>query len=85
MYELAYSKAAVRALRKIPRNIANKIRQKLEELCVDPFTENNNVKALTGREGYRLRVGGWRVIYDVSMEKLQVIVIKVAPRGEVYK
>lgn len=69
----------------MPRNTAKTIRQKLDEIAANPFANHPNAKKLQGREGYRLRVGDWRVIYKIENEKLIIIVLKVAPRGEVYK
>jgi mRNA interferase RelE/StbE len=42
------------------------------------------VKALTGRPGYRLRVGDWRVIYDLNDQLTILAVERIAARGEVY-
>lgn len=36
-------------------------------------------------EGYRLRVGDWRVIYHIDDKVLKILVIKIASRGGVYK
>ena len=69
----------------MPRNTANLIREKLEQVAVDPFTSIPNTKKLQGRDGYRLRVGDWRVIYEVNNKEVVIIVLKVAPRGEVYR
>ena len=44
-----------------------------------------NVKKLTDAAGYRLRIGDWRVVYTLEQDRLIVAVIKIEPRGEVYK
>ncbi len=85
MYEVVFTKQALRSLRKIPRNIAMLIREKLEQLAEDPYAPNNNVTKLVGRPGYRLRVGDWRVIYELQDGQLILLVIKIGPRGEVYE
>jgi len=72
-------------LNKIPRNVAKMIREKLESIAANPYAEHANAKKLQGRDGYRLRVGDWRVIYDIQNDKLVILVFKVAPRGEVYR
>jgi mRNA interferase RelE/StbE len=75
---------AEKALRRLPANTAKRIRSKLLALAADPFARNQNVKKLTGREGYRLRVGNWRALYtiDPGDEIISVLVIK--PRGGAY-
>lgn len=85
MYRIVLTKQAIKTLTKMPRNIAWTIREKLDHLAQDPGARNNNIKALAGSDRYRLRVGDWRVIYRVDVEVLQILVLKVAPRGEVYK
>ena len=83
-WRIEYSADALAALRRIPANLARIIRTKIERLAVNPFAPNNNVKALKGRPGYRLRVGDWRVIYTLRRDVLVVHVLAVAPRGAVY-
>lgn len=85
MYVLAYTKQAARALRKMPVNTASLIRGKLKKIAANPFGAHNNAKKLQGRSAYRLRVGDWRVIYEIHNDELRVFVIKIAPRGEVYQ
>ena len=85
MYRIAYSKEAAKTLQRIPRNIAKLIREKLEMIAADPYADHANAKKLQGREGYRMRVGDWRVIYKIQNEQLMIIVLKVAARGEIYK
>jgi mRNA interferase RelE/StbE len=82
MKPISYSKVAIRALRRIPRNVADLIRSKIEAYAEDPASQANNVKVLKGREGIRLRVGDWRVIMDDQGNVLAVL--DVGPRGSVY-
>lgn len=72
---------ARKALRKMPANMARRILDKIEAYAADPQSQANNVTALMGREGIRLRVGDWRVI----MHDGEVLdVLKIGPRGGVY-
>ncbi len=74
--------AARRSLRRMPENIAKRILGKIADYAADPATQANNVTALRGRSGIRLRVGDWRVI----MEDGEVLeVVQVGPRGGVYE
>ena len=69
----------------MPRNIANLIREKLVQVANDPFTSIPNATRLQERPGFRLRIGDWRVIYEINKEEDVIIVIKIAPRSEVYR
>jgi mRNA interferase RelE/StbE len=53
--------------------------------AADPLAPNNNVKKLRGVEGYRLRIGDWRVVYTLERGTLTVVVVKVGHRGSVYE
>ncbi len=65
MYQIEYTRDAVKALKAMPRNVLPQILGKIELLAADPFATNNNVRKLVGREAFRLRVGDWRVIYEI--------------------
>jgi len=85
VYKIVFTKQAVKSLQRIPRNITDLIREKLAQLAADPFAKHLNITKLQNRPGYRLRVGDWRVIYEVQKEQLVIMVLKVALRGEVYR
>lgn len=82
MTQIAYTKAAQRVLARMPRNTAERIREKIAEYAADPASQANNVKALKGRGGIRLRVGDWRVIMDDQGHVLAVL--DIGPRGGIY-
>lgn len=66
----------------MPRDTAVRIMAKVDQYAVDPASQANNVRALQGREGIRLRVGDWRVI----MRDGEVLaVLEIGPRGSIYE
>lgn len=83
MHSIRYTADALKILRRMPRNTADLIRQKIEEVAADP-AKARNVKKLKGRDGYRLRVGDWRVVYTIEAGVLVLIVIEIGPRGGIY-
>ena len=84
IFGIDYTRDALKALKALPRNLQTNIVGKIQQLAANPF-EASNVKKLVGREGYRLRVGDWRVIYEVQGDRLVILVLAVAPRGGAYK
>ena len=82
--EIRYTKAAAKALTKMPANTAQLIRGKIRQYAADPASLANNIKKLRGREDeYRLRVGDWRVI--LTQDGVILNVLKVRPRGSAYE
>ncbi len=85
MYKVTYKKKAEQALSKLPHNLARRIRGKVDKIALNPYAQHNNVTKLRDRPGYRLRVGDWRVVYDINDGELIILVLKIAPRGKVYR
>jgi len=85
VYKFSFTKQAARSLLKALREVAALIRTKLQQLAQDPFGSHPNVTKLQNREGYRLRVDNWCVIYDIQKKEFVILVLKIAPRGEIYK
>ncbi len=85
MYKIIFAKEAQKALLRLPKNTAVLVRQKLEQLAIDPYAQITNAKKLQNRSGYRLRIGDWRVIYEIQNDELIVLVLKIAQRKEVYR
>ncbi|HYD99358.1 MAG TPA: type II toxin-antitoxin system RelE/ParE family toxin [Alphaproteobacteria bacterium] len=85
VFTVTYSPAAFKALRRMPQKTARRVVAKVEALAADPHAPNNNVKALTGRPAYRLRVGDYRVIYTLD-DGIRVLAVEdVGPRGSIYE
>ena len=84
MWSLEFSREAVKALMRMPRDQATRVRRRLDGLVRDPLNAPG-VRKLTEHPGFRLRVGDWRVVYLLEKDRLVVQVVRIAPRGEVYK
>jgi mRNA interferase RelE/StbE len=84
VYRLEITKPAIRGLRRLPANTARLIRGKLDQLAEAPVGVRRNVKPLTGRPGFRLRVGDWRVVYELDHARRRLIVLDIGPRASVY-
>lgn len=84
MWTVEFNHDAVKALLRMPRHQALRIRTQIDRLARDPRAVPN-VKKLTEHPGYRLRVGDWRIVYLLIQERLVIRVIRIASRGSVYK
>jgi mRNA interferase RelE/StbE len=84
VYRVVTSKSFDKALAKLTANWQKRIVTKIREIAVDPYAPNNNLTKLQGRDGYRLRVGDWRVIYELQDDRLVMLVLEVGPRGGIY-
>ena len=83
-YQVSILPAALRQVSKLPRIVQERIQQRIDALADDPRPPGT--KALAGRSGFcRIRVGDYRVIYEIRDEILTVLVVRVGHRREVYR
>ncbi|MDE1564777.1 type II toxin-antitoxin system RelE family toxin [Actinotignum sanguinis] len=82
MYRVILSNLAGRQLRKLEKPIRDRILGEIEKLAVQPRPVG--VKKLTNYPAWRIRVGNYRVIYEIEDDKLLVTVLRAAHRREVY-
>lgn len=85
-YRIELTNQAGRDLKKIRRgDRANfeRIVGALQSLARNPFP--TGCVRLTGHNDFRIRVGGFRIIYSVDQDVVIIEVLRIAPRGEVYK
>jgi len=85
MYELKYRRQARNYLARLPLKIKSVIVNNLYELAANPDNVSLNIDVLKGREGFRLRVGQYRVIYSRQDDRLIIEVVKIRLRGDIYK
>ena len=85
MYRIEYSRDAQKVLVRMPANTAQLVRSKIEQLASDPLGSNNNVKRLKGMDAFRLRVGDWRIVYELHHRTVVVFIIRIGPRSSVYE
>lgn len=81
--EISYSKPAAKTLSKMPRNQADTIRAKVEQLADAPEELANNIKWIATMNCHRLRVGDWRIFYDADGNILAITAI--TKRGRAYR
>jgi mRNA interferase RelE/StbE len=82
-YEIEFRPAALRELRKIDRSTQPRIQGAIALLAQDPRPPAS--RQLRGREGYRLRVGDYRIIYTIDDGVLLIVIVTIGHRREVYQ
>ena len=82
-YTVYLKRSAEKELKDLPTKMHDKIIDVLLSLEDNPFPRN--VKKLQGREGFRVRVGTYRVLYVVDDENQKIEVISVADRKDAYR
>jgi mRNA interferase RelE/StbE len=82
-YTVLILPSAQKQLNKLPNAIATRIEDKMMELGEDPRPPG--CKKLKGREAWRIRIGDYRLIYEINDGRLIVTVITIGHRREVYQ
>lgn len=77
------SSKADKQLRKLPSRMHELLLSRIEKLTQAPFPQG--IKKLTQREGWRLRVGDYRILYTVDKKKKEIVILSVAHRREAYR
>ena len=85
MYKLKYRRKARNYLARLPLKTKKAIINKLHDLCLNPDSNSLDIDTLKGNEAFRLRLGQYRVIYTRDDDYLIIEVVRVRPRGDIYK
>lgn len=82
-YTVIFKPAVAKQIQRLDRNAQKKIVSAAEKLGDDP--RPFGYKKLVGGEGfYRIRVGGYRIIYEIADDILIVTVLRIADRRDAY-
>ncbi len=75
---------AEKIIKRLDKTTRKRVDKAIRELAHNPYPPNS--RKLVGYEHHhRLRVGSWRIIYTIRKQQLVILIVKVAPRGQVYK
>jgi mRNA interferase RelE/StbE len=82
-YTLEVNKRIGKSLANLPRDVRKRILDRLEELQENPFSPG--VIKLKGEESYRVRVGDYRIVFDVDTQAQKITVLAADHRKDVYR
>ena len=83
MFAVQIERPAAKSLARISEPWQSAIQRALRALAVNPRPAA--AAKLTGRDGWRLRVGDYRILYEIHDRALVVLVIDIGHRREIYR
>lgn len=84
IYAIKIDKKARKQLDSLPIPVQNRIERKIDDLAKNP--RPHGAEKLSGEENlYRIRIGDYRVIYQILDKILLVLIVKIGHRREVYR
>ena len=88
LYSVEFKTSAVKELQRLPKAIQVKILDAMRLLAADPFSSLLPIRKMEGRSSenrFRLRIGRYRVVYEVQKKKVVIFVIRVGHRKDIYR
>ena len=83
VYKILFKKSVQKDFNSIPKKDLNKILDRIELLREDP--RPTGYEKLAGQQRYRLRQGGYRILYTIQDDELTLWVVKVGHRKDIYR
>ena len=83
-YRVEFTRPALKEFQGLPRRARERIAPRVDALADDPRPHGAE-KLEGGAEEYRIRVGDYRVIYEIRDDRLIVLVLRVGNRRDVYR
>jgi mRNA interferase RelE/StbE len=85
-YQIEFTKSAEKEFGRLPANVQSRAVEALQWLSQNPYSELLKIKKLKGAEDlYRIRLGDYRIVYEIRNERLIILVIKIGHRSTVYR
>jgi mRNA interferase RelE/StbE len=82
-YAVYLKRSAEKELDRLPRKVHDRIVKRLLSLRDNPWPLG--IKELESREGYRIRVGNYRILYLINEKEKKIEIASIAHRKEVYR
>ena len=81
-WKITISPEMVKRMEKIPNPERRRLLSAIDALHSGL---SGDIRPLRGREEWRLRVGGWRILMNINEDKREILLLSVGSRGDVYK
>lgn len=81
--QIKYTNDSIKSLKRLDKKTVTRIRTGIKGLAENP--PSGDIRKLIGKPGYRLRVGKYRVLFEIDNSANIILIVDVAPRGKIYK
>ena len=82
-FNITIKRKAQKTLAKVPQVYQTKIIECIRSLAENPFPDG--AKKLVDRPGWRMRIGDYRVIYEIKESELIILVLHIGHRKDIYR
>lgn len=83
-YSIEFRPAVLKTLKQFPKRDLVRIKKKIEELGQN-LPEPNTTKMKGNNSFHRVRIGDYRIIYEIHDDRVVILIVKVGHRKDVYK
>lgn len=83
-YSISYSRSAAKSLKGIHPQDQTRIKEAVEALAAEPRPQGC-IQLSDGDGECRIRVGSYRIIYDIEDDELFILILRIGHRREVYR
>ena len=84
MFDIGYSKQAIKFLKSADKNLSARILNKIEQLKDNPVQHDSKIVEGYAESIYRVRVGDYRILYEVDYKGKLIGIVKIEKRSKIY-
>lgn len=84
MYDISFSKSAEKFIKKIDKQLARRLIEKIEKLALDPFPTDRKRVVNRKEKVFRVRVGDYRIQYSIFYDRKLIFISDIDKRSKAY-
>lgn len=83
-YKIEWKRTAIKELKKLPKEAISKILAAVENLSSNPLP-NRTTKLVGSQQSFRIRIGDYRVVYNIFSKTLIIEIVRIKHRRNIYR
>ena len=85
-YTVELTESAAKEFKKLQRPVKGNVLEAFQFLSQNPYSELFKIKKLKGLDSlYRIRIGDYRIVFEIKKQKLVILIIRIGHRKDVYE